>query len=408
AQEYARTIKALWQMVEEEELSYQIDAAATAHRQREEALRKQQLQDQEQDEQLRFVKRDNKIRHNYKTFPGQGNFDDEDGVVSQICHEPCCSVGSRSFGSHGVVPSMSALEQREQSQSDPSWSRDQRTPLAQSLPASRLAASPGRQGDDEDDGEESGGDSEEDREQRRRELEELERELVILGLQRYQEPPSPPFCNESFSRQQQSQDEDGKSRRESFYEPNKHIVVAVSSPPPPQQQQQQRRQRQRQNSLAYEERCLEQDTLMRHHYNNSNKSSSPLSPTLPKLPISAANSTTKPKTAVPMLDFRTGILDGGDSDSDSSDDDDDDAAVLGVARRVSVRPHAVSSTSLHGFGLGQGRQRPSWEVEQARGRGVSWAAPARSTGTGTATVAVKASPRVARMSSANSTIIRAR
>ncbi|KAK3812232.1 MAG: hypothetical protein J3Q66DRAFT_349779 [Benniella sp.] len=328
AQEYARTIKALWRMVEEEELSYQIDAAATAARQRQEELQ-------------RLVAQNNstatKPRHNFKTFPAQrvhhriGQSDDDDSEMNgQICRDACC------------------CKQEGQSRA---------AAAASAVKGNRLSSSSSVPNDDDD------CEDPEEQEERLRELQQLERELVILGLHQYQDASieSEPSPQEQQSPSSCSRQYD--SRRESFQEsavqPGWPVEQAVQieqtkpTSPPQQPQQPQRRQRQRQNSLAYEERRADLDAL--------------------RAQVKAAAVETVPAASSPLLSFRDGVREGG-----AENDDDDDAVVVKVARRVSVRLHTQSHHDWSTF-LEQDRQRPSYDVERARGRGASWAPPPRTT-----------------------------
>ncbi|KAF9354561.1 hypothetical protein BGX34_010941 [Mortierella sp. NVP85] len=325
AQEYARTIKALWRMVEEEELSYQIDAAATAARQRQEELQ-------------RLVAQNNstaiKPRHNFKTFPGERVHH----RIGQSDDDACC------------------CKQEEQS----------RAVVALAVRGHRLSSSSSVPNDDDD------CEDPEEQEERLRELQQLERELVILGLQQYQDASTE---SEPLPQEQQSPSESSRqydSRRESFQEsavqpgwPVEQTVqieqAKASSPQPQPQQQPQRRQRQRQNSLAYEERRADLDALR-----TQVKATAVETATTTKATVPATSSS-------PLLSFRDGVREGG-----AENDDDDDAVVLKVARRVSVRLHTQSHHDWSTF-LEQDRQRPSYDVERARGRGASWAPPPRTT-----------------------------
>ncbi|KAG0221619.1 hypothetical protein BGX31_009674 [Mortierella sp. GBA43] len=327
AQEYARTIKALWRMVEEEELSYQIDAAATAARLQQEELQRLLLE---------AAERSKKPRHNYKTFPGQRELvhtDDDGDIRRQLCRDVCCKSRSGSAAAvHG----------------------------GNRQPSSSSELLKAIQDDDEED-------DIEDHEQRLRELQQVERELVMLGLQRYQdastdnvaatlahEPASSSPTSEAHPRQYDS-------RRESFQESKVQPVWTAAEQQTTEQQakatqqSQPRRQRPRQNSLAYEERRADLDALRAQV----------------KATTAVETATTKTTTTTPLLDFNDGIR-------SNDKDDDDDAVVLAVARRVSVRMETQSHHDWSQF-LGQDRQRPSYDVERARGRGASWAPPPRTT-----------------------------
>jgi len=324
-------------MVEEEELSYQIDAAATAARQREEELQ-------------RLVAQNNstatKPRHNFKTFPAQrvhhriGQSDDDDSEMhGQICRDACCC--KQEGQSRAAIAATAAV-------------RGHRLSSSSSVP------------NDDDDCEDP-----EEQEERLRELQELDRELVILGLQQYQDASteSEPLPQEQQSPSACSRQYD--SRRESFQEstvqpgwPDEQAVQieqAQPSSPQPQPQQPQRRQRQRQNSLAYEERRADLDALRTQ---------------VKAAAVETATKATVPAASSPLLSFRDGVREGGAENDD--DDDDDDAVVVKVARRVSVRLHTQSHHDWSTF-LEQDRQRPSYDVERARGRGASWAPPPRTT-----------------------------
>ncbi|KAG0006904.1 hypothetical protein BGZ80_005098 [Entomortierella chlamydospora] len=292
AQEYARTIKALWQMVEEEELAYQIDAAATARlaQQQQFQLRAQQLQGQ--------AEKDRAVRHKYTVFPMP-----QERPRSGLCTE--------------------AIDRDE-------------------LESLTCPVKSGHDADSED----SDSDDEEDHEQKKRDLEDLERELTILGLQRFQES-----CDSL----------DLKTSRRSSHHEQPRLQMQLQQQKQQQQQQEQQKQqpqrvlppliqtsvqrpyqRRRQNSLTYEERRLHNDTRRQ-----LSKPTSPITP-MASSPIS------------PMKGATVNFFDGIVLDEESSDDNDD-GVVLSVARRVSVRlPHRQSETAL--------KQDPSWD----RARGVSW------------------------------------
>ncbi|KAG0318561.1 hypothetical protein BGZ99_005590 [Dissophora globulifera] len=416
AQQYARTIKALWQMVEDEELSYQIDAAVTAAREQAAALQQQQgrpsLQSKASEE-----------------------------VLHRICHEPCCVGTATSTGGAGSVRGghrqpahstvrtnssgtliqhsktlSSPISKQPQSQSQKQQVRDlapqvQRQPSEEEYPSwtwGRLTsgAQPplpsslqGQQQTTESDNDEDEGEgSEEDREQRKRELEELERELVTLGLQRHQGPvhASATLVRHEKSSAQEPSSSSATTASRAYTSPLTVQVGAQvaqpsqgSQPQSPLKQQPipQRRQRQRQNSLAYEERRSEQDALHRSYYtatitnNNNNNIKSSSSSSIPSTPTTVS-SLSKPPA---MLDFHDGILHEEESDASSNtglsssfSKMDEDGVVLSVAHRVTVRPRTQDlSVFQKASGPGQNRQqRPSWEVERARGRGVaaSWTA----------------------------------
>lgn len=320
-------------MVEEEELSYQIDAAATAARLHQEELQRRLLLDSAAENSC-------KLRHNYKTFPGQREQllitprDDDSDVHRQICRDLCC----RNSGSNSKHSGQSRT------------SSGHHTSSSSPVPITN---------DDDDD------DDPEDQKQRLRELQQVERELAILGLQRYQDastesvllPPSPQDQSPPEGHHRQYD-----SRRESFQESEVDWVpeqaLQFEQAKSSSQVQPQRRQRQRRNSLAYEERRADLDTLRA------------------QVKSETATKVTQVSTSTtPLLDFHDGLR---EEHSESDDDDDDDAVVLSVARRVSVCLHAQSHHDWSTF-LGQDRQRPSYDVERARGRGASWAPPPRTT-----------------------------
>ncbi|KAF9923921.1 hypothetical protein BGZ65_008605, partial [Modicella reniformis] len=296
AQEYARTIKALWRMVEEEELSYQIDAAATAARQLQEESQRLLLLNSAKNNNNNNNNNNNKPRHNYKTFPGQRDqaHHDQDDDDVEICRQPCCSSNTNGSNRHSTSLSHTSRGNPFIPSSSSSSSSSSHSPLD---PITNVTCA----GDADNCGEEE----EEDQEHRLLELQQLERELVILGLQRYQDasydiaPSSPlPHCRSS------SGDRQYDSRRESFQESKMQPEWALEQAQqteqfksPFQQQQQpqpQRRQRQRHNSLAYDERCIELVTL---------RTQVKAFETAPKASIKATTTTTTTTGTTHLLDF---------------------------------------------------------------------------------------------------------
>ncbi|KAF9198302.1 hypothetical protein BGZ49_000911 [Haplosporangium sp. Z 27] len=289
-------------MVEEEELAYQIDAAATARlAQQQHYHHRTQLQKQQQQHQP----------FNKYTFPMPHE------------HSSSTSFPSRSFNDRNFVhPTALTMDDLE-------------------LGNISLPVKSGNIADSED----FDSDDEEDFEQKRRELEDLERQVALLGLDDFQDSSDAP---------------DLQSRRSSHHEqyPKLHQQPKLQLQQQQQQKPQQRvlppiqttsiqkppYQRKRQNSLTYEERKIQQSTCRQ-----LSKPSSPVTPIAS--PIS------------PLRGATVNFFDGIVLDEESSDDNDD-SVVLSVAHRVSVR---LQDSQGKGGNRNE-RSTPSWD----RARGVSW------------------------------------
>ncbi|KAF9111817.1 hypothetical protein BGX27_004395 [Mortierella sp. AM989] len=319
AQEYARTIKALWQMVEEEELAYQIDAAATARL-------AQQQQKQEQSGKDR-------IRQRYTTFPIPQEYPSTFTLPPRPGHNNDRMAGA--------------------------------TPATDDIESRIFPVNSGNIADSED----SDSDDEEDREQKKRGLEDLERQLEILGqlevlgLQCFQETGD-------------AIDQQITSRRSSHHEQHEPLLPKLQVkqqqqqrvPPPIQTSAPQPYRRRRQNSLTYEERKLQKDTCRQF--------SKPTSP--PITPMASPITPTRGAT----VNFFDGIV----LDEESSDDNDD-SVVLSVAHRVSVRLHhhqsdMTSKQDPQVKGMDRSQQKPTWD----RARGVSWSPMSKKVSTPTASL----------------------
>ncbi|KAF9914180.1 hypothetical protein BX616_008797 [Lobosporangium transversale] len=401
AQEYARTIKSLWQMVEDEELAYQIDAAATAARQQQ--LRIEQ-QCQAQMATASSLTTSAKTRHNFISFPlhplhsskpelltsvssspffpssipssrsssstsspissnhssprphpdrvnTQDSDNDKASTIDperRICREPCCILTKPNSDINSGNKTLSSPLQRQRqtmqpqldSTSDdyPSWSWNRPSPLIHASNISNYDATSYLPGAGDGGDSDDESNSDEGRERKRRELEELERELMVLGLQGYQDA-SDGFELEVQQAQHAPQLPGASPAQQQQQQQQQQTTAAVSKSVSQAQSSMQRPyQRRRQNSLTYEERRLQQDTRWQQQITK------PMSPTSYK----------GPKTI--------NYLDGIELDEDS--DENEDTVVLAVAHRVSVRHHADWSLQQ----MGERQQVASWDVT----RGVSW------------------------------------